>query len=215
MISWRYVRRAPAVIASGVSGQYSRNPLSVELDLRPMIRDRDRDAPRVARLREMVDDHFGTVWRSLRRLGVPEAGADDSAQQVFLVAARRLDEIEVGGERRYLLGVAVRVASDARRTIARRREVPMVAEGVGASLLVASPRQPDEELEQKRELLLLSALLDEMPDELREAFVLFELEELSAPEVGRALDIPVGTVASRVRRAREQLRESLAKRGTP
>ncbi len=187
--------------------------MSVELALVPMIR--DREAPRLARLRGMMDEHFETVWRSLRRLGVPEAGADDGAQQVFVVAARRLDEIELGGERRYLLGVAVRVASDARRTIARRREVPIDDEWPAASLPVTRPRQPDEALEQKRELALLAALLDEMSDELREAFVLFELEELSAPEVGRVLDIPVGTVASRVRRARERLRECLAKRGVP
>ena len=187
--------------------------MSVELALLPMMR--DREAPHVARLRGMMAYHFETVWRSLRRLGVPDAGADDSAQQVFVVAARRLDEIEVGGERRYLLGIAVRVASDARRTIARRREVPLDGESPASSPLAARPRQPDEALEQKRDLALLAALLDDMPDELREAFVLFELEELSAPEVGRVLDIPVGTVASRVRRARERLRESLTKRGTP
>ncbi len=187
--------------------------MSVEFAVLPMIY--DRETPHVIRLRQMMADHLETVWRSLRRLGVPEAGADDGAQQVFVVAARRLGEIEIGGERAYLLGVAVRVASDARRTLRRRREVALDPESAASTLSLARPRQPDEELEQKRELALLAALLDEMPDEQREAFVLFELEELSAPEVGRVLDIPVGTVASRVRRAREHLRESLAKRGTP
>lgn len=188
-------------------------PVRAELALSPLIR--DGEAQRLARLRAMMDEHFDAVWRSLRRLGVPEAGADDGAQQVFLVAARRLEEIELEGERRYLLGVAVRVASDARRTIARRREVQFDAEPSAPSAFAAGPRQPDEELEQRRKLGLLAALLDEMPDELREAFVLFELEELSAPEAARVLDIPVGTVASRVRRARESLRSSLAKRGDP
>lgn len=188
-------------------------PVSAELALSPVIR--DGEAQRVARLRGMMDEHFDTVWRSLRRLGVPEAGADDGVQQVFVVAARRLDEIDLGGERRYLLGIAVRVASDARRTIARRREVPLDGEQAVPSVYAAGPRQPDEELERRRKLGMLAAMLDEMPDELREAFVLFELEELSAPEVARVLDIPVGTVASRVRRARESLRSSLAKRGEP
>jgi len=177
-----------------------------------MIRGREAHA---ARLRAMMDNHFETVWRSLRRLGVPEAGADDAAQQVFVVASRRLDEITTGGERGYLLGIALRVASDARRTIARRREVSIDTELSGSSSLAAGPRQPDEALEQKRALAMLAALLDEMPDQLREAFVLFELEELSAPEVAHVLDVPVGTVASRVRRARELLRESLAKKGGP
>jgi RNA polymerase sigma-70 factor (ECF subfamily) len=177
-----------------------------------MIRSREAHA---ARLRAMMDNHFETVWRSLRRLGVPEAGADDAAQQVFVVASRRLDEITAGGERGYLLGVALRVASDARRTIARRREVSIDTELSGSASAAAGSRQPDEALEQKRALGMLAALLDEMPDLLREAFVLFELEELSAPEVAQVLDVPVGTVASRVRRARERLRESLAKRGGP
>ena len=173
---------------------------------------RGDETAHAARLRAMMDDHFETVWRSLRRLGVPESGADDSAQQVFVVASRRLAEIQVGGERGYLLGIALRVASDARRSLRRRREVPLEPETATSSPL-ASPRQPDEALEQKRALEVLAALLDEMPDELREAFVLFELEELNAPQVAHLLNIPVGTVASRVRRARERLRESLAMRG--
>jgi len=177
-----------------------------------MIRSREAHA---ARLRAMMDNHFETVWRSLRRLGVPEAGADDAAQQVFVVASRRLDEITVGGERGYLLGIALRVASDARRTIARRREVSIDTELSGSSSVAAGPRRPDEALEQKRALAMLAALLDEMPDPLREAFVLFELEELNAAEVAQVLDVPVGTVASRVRRARKHLRESLTKRGGP
>ncbi|HWZ93337.1 MAG TPA: sigma-70 family RNA polymerase sigma factor [Polyangiaceae bacterium] len=187
--------------------------MSVELLLPAMVR--EHDVTRVARLRAMIDQHFDTVWRSLRRLGVPEAGTDDSAQQVFVVAARRLDEIEVGTERGYLLGIALRVASDARRAAARRREVPMDATAAAASPLVAPPAQPDEVLEHKRALARLAAALDQVTDELREAFVLFELEELTAPEVAKALGVPIGTVASRVRRAREQLRQNLGKRGVP
>ena len=57
-------------------------------------------------------------------------------------------------------------------------------------------------------------MLEHMPDELREAFVLFELEELSPPEVARMLEVPVRTVASRVRRAREQLRTARSRRAT-
>jgi RNA polymerase sigma-70 factor (ECF subfamily) len=160
----------------------------------------------------MADTYFETVWRSLRRLGVPEADADDGAQQVFLVASRRLDEIEVGGERRYLLGIALRVASETRRTIRRRREVPL--DVVVADLSVRGPHRPDGMLEHKRLLALLAACLDEMPDKLRDAFVLFELEELNASEVAQVLGVPVGTVASRVRRAREHVRKNLARRGT-
>jgi RNA polymerase sigma-70 factor (ECF subfamily) len=159
----------------------------------------------------MVDAHFETVWRSLRRLGVSEPGVDDAAQQVFLVASRRLDDIEPGGERRYLLGIALRVASEVRRTVARRREV-----SIDVADLAGTPAQdPDEALDQKRALALLATWLDEMPEILRDAFVLFELEELNATDVARLLQVPVGTVASRVRRAREYIHSCLEGRRGP
>ena len=72
----------------------------------------------------MVHQHFDAVWRSLCRLGVPNAAADDAAQRVFMIAVGKLATIRPEGERSYLLGIAFRVASDARRTLKRRREVP-------------------------------------------------------------------------------------------
>jgi RNA polymerase sigma-70 factor (ECF subfamily) len=158
----------------------------------------------------MVDRHFDSVWRALKRLGVPDGGVDDAAQQVFLVASRRLDEILPEGERGYLMGVALRVAADARRAQRRRREVPLDDQG---ELPNPGAAGPEERLDQQRARRVLSDFLAGMPDEMREAFVLFELEEMNAPEVSSALGVPVGTVASRVRRARDYIRQRLARAG--
>jgi RNA polymerase sigma-70 factor (ECF subfamily) len=173
------------------------------LAVRPLTNTTARDA----RLRSMVDGHFDVIWRALKRLGVPDGGVDDAAQQVLLVAARRLDEIRPDGERAYLLGVALRVAADARRALGRRREVP-IDELPEAAFEAATP---EELIDEKRARARLAALLDSMPDEMRECFVLFELEDLSAPEIAALLSIPPGTVASRVRRAREHIRLRLAR----
>jgi len=169
---------------------------------------------REARLRALVDAHLDTVWRALKRLGVPDAGADDASQEVFIVAARRLDEIEHGRERGYLLGIALRVAADARRALRRRGEVPL--DDVGEAALAGdepSAGAAEAALDQQRRRRALAAVLARMPDDLREAFVLFEIEELTAPEAAAALDIPVGTIASRVRRARDFMRAHLAHKG--
>src|SRR2546423_11978941 len=77
------------------------------------------------RLASMFHAHFSFVWRSLRRLGVPPATIDDAAQEVFVVASRRLDAIETGKEKAFLFGTAVRVASDARRAQTRRRHADL------------------------------------------------------------------------------------------
>jgi RNA polymerase sigma-70 factor (ECF subfamily) len=162
-----------------------------------------------ARLRRMVGDHFDVVWRSLKRLGVPEADVDDAVQQVFLVASRKLDLIETGRERCYLLGVALRVASDARAALHRRSE--MLSK---AALEKSRPQDPGPEnaLDEKRARAVLADILESMPAEMREAFVMFELEEFTASEVAEILRVPVGTVASRVRRGRDHVREQLAAR---
>src|SRR5580765_2260205 len=80
-------------------------------------------APDKARLGALVSDNFDFIWRSLRRLGVPVAEVDDCAQQVFWVAPRKLAVIALGSERAFLFSAALRVASDARRSRGRRREV--------------------------------------------------------------------------------------------
>ena len=159
------------------------------------------------RARALVAQHFDFVWRLLRRLGIPEADVDDAAQQVFIVTTRRLHEIPLGSERTFLYGTALRSASTLRRNLRRRARVleqgPADAE--------APTRGPHEELEHRRALALLDVVLHELEDELREVFVLCEIEELTAPQVAGILMIPVGTVASRLRRARQVFTEQLTR----
>jgi len=163
------------------------------------------------RVHRLVHEHLDAVVRTLAKLGVPDGGLDDAAQQVFLVATSKLDGIELGRERQYLLGIAVRIASHARRTVQRRRETPM---DDGFTLAEAGPL-PDQLLDERRAYALLQAIVAELPDGMREAFVLFDIEELTAGEVAELLEIPIGTVASRVRRAREQVRQSLLRARKP
>jgi RNA polymerase sigma-70 factor, ECF subfamily len=159
-----------------------------------------------ARLRALVEDQYDFIWRSLRRLGVPDTDTDDCSQQVFLVASRKLDAIVPGCERAFLFSTALRVASEARRARLRRREVFEE---------VDEPRDsapdPEQIAEQKSARARLDEVLDSLPMELRAVFVLFELEELPSAEIAEVLAIPVGTVASRLRRAREEFQRIVAR----
>jgi len=155
----------------------------------------------------LVRDHFAYVWRLCRRLGLPEADADDAAQQVFITASRRVADIRPGSERAFLYGVAVNAAAKWRETRARRREEPETElERMEAALPSA-----EELLDRRNARVLLDALLDAMPLELRIVFVLYEIEQQTAPEIAEALEIPLGTVASRLRRAREDFAARLAR----
>lgn len=153
-----------------------------------------------ARVASMLRAHFRDVWRIVRRFGVPENSADDAAQEVFIIASRRLSDITPGSERPFLLASAVRVAANVRRSLQARRECPP-DDGLPESI---DPRPSAESLlDQKRLRQMLDRVLDELSDDLRVSFVLYELEGMSSPEIAELLSIPVGTVASRLRRARE------------
>ncbi|MEQ9319261.1 MAG: sigma-70 family RNA polymerase sigma factor [Polyangiaceae bacterium] len=159
------------------------------------------DEPRdERRLRQIFDDHFSFVWRYLRRMGLSSADADDAAQQVFVVLSRKLDRVELGKEKAFLCGTAIRVCSEVRRARSRRREVHEVdyAEPVDHRL------GPEGVADRERARALLDSVLDQMDDPLRTVFVLFEMEELSTAEIAAMVDVPTGTAASRLRRAREQ-----------
>jgi len=160
-----------------------------------------------ARVRSLVHEHFDFIWRSLRRLGVPMTDVDDCTQQVFWVATRKLDVIAHGSERAFLFSTALRVASDARRSRLRRREVQ---DDEMTHPCDPGPR-PDEVADRKRARALLDEVLATMPIDLRVVFVLFELEEMPTQEIATLLDIPTGTVASRLRRAREEFHRLVAR----
>ena len=70
---------------------------------------------------------------------------------------------------------------------------------------------PDELSDQKRARELLNHVLDDMAFDLRTVFILFELEGLRSPEIAEVVGVPLGTVASRLRRAREAFRELVQK----
>jgi RNA polymerase sigma-70 factor (ECF subfamily) len=159
---------------------------------------------RAARIRALFDDHFSFVWRYLRGLGISEAEADDAAQQVFMTASSKIDVIQEGAERSFLVRTAHGVAANARRSVVRRREVQ--GEHAVDELVDQTP-DAEERAETREALAVLDRFLASLPDDLREVFVLFELEGLTMAAIADDLGLAPGTVASRLRRAREEFQE--------
>jgi len=153
-----------------------------------------------ARLTSLVRTHCDQLWRVLRRLGLTDADADDAFQEVVLIAARQLRTLEPASERSFLIGTAVRVARKMLGRQRRRREIS------DDTLELAASHLPDPLAltEQHHMRQLLDGMLDELPYELRSVFVLFEVEGFALREIAALLEAPMGTVASRLRRARQQ-----------
>jgi RNA polymerase sigma-70 factor, ECF subfamily len=155
----------------------------------------------------MCEQHFDFIWRLIRRLGLKADEADDAAQEVFVVAMRRIEAVQAGSERSFLFGTAVRIAADRRRARARGREL----NDQDLDLCAGTVALPDEQAEQQRARELLDVVLDGMEDEVRTVFVLYELEGMTTREIGETLAIPAGTAASRLRRGREEFAKLIQK----
>jgi RNA polymerase sigma-70 factor, ECF subfamily len=147
----------------------------------------------------IVREHGDFVWRTLRRLGVRDADVDDVCQEVFVVLNRKLKDFEPRASiKSWLYGICVRSAAAHRRKASTRREVP-----------TESPNDaerapgPDASYEGKEALAMLDRALDELDGDKRDVFVLYEIEELTMPEVAGIVDCPLQTAYSRHRAARE------------
>jgi RNA polymerase sigma-70 factor (ECF subfamily) len=158
-----------------------------------------------ARLSAIYREHFEFVWRSLRRLGAPEHALEDATQDVFLVAARRIDEFEGRSSiRTWLFGIAMRVVRTQRRSSWRhQRKVDALA--------AAKPESPDDPMAQRDAQRLLLTLLDQLDDDKRAVYVLAELEGMTAVEIADGLAVNVNTIYTRLRAARQQLSAAAAK----
>jgi RNA polymerase sigma-70 factor (ECF subfamily) len=158
---------------------------------------------RDASWRQLYDDEYRRVARLVSRFGVAPADLEDVTQQVFLAAYRRLAEVaDVRDVRAWLGGIAVRTASDHRRW----RRVRRANEWMVEAIYQRQPRDrwcPGQDLERTRLERRVEDVLRRMSPKLRPVMLLCEIEEVEPGAVAAILDIPLNTVRSRRRLARQ------------
>jgi RNA polymerase sigma-70 factor, ECF subfamily len=146
------------------------------------------------------------VWRTLRLLGVPHDQVEDAAQEVFGVIARQLASFAGRSSlRTWAFAIAHKVAANQRRTH-RRKQAPLEPLG---ERLVAAEAGPDGHVEAFQAARRIEAFCAGLDESWRAVFVLVLLEDVPAPEVARALSLPLNTVYSRVRTLRQDLKSWL------
>jgi RNA polymerase sigma-70 factor, ECF subfamily len=186
-------------------------PLSVDLLVVEALPDAERArAPargaRSERLETWFREYAAMLWRLAARLGVPHSNVDDVVQEAFITADRRAADITAGSERRFLISTTLKLCANQRRRREARREQ------------LEQFRQPADETPDAEQLLArkqlrqwLDMALGTLPLEQRTVFVLYELEGFGIEEMAALLEIPPGTVASRLSRARGKFGKSAAR----
>lgn len=157
-------------------------------------------------LEEIYGRYADFVWRALRRQGVAPDDAHDAIQEVFLVVHRTLAGFEGRSSLpTWLFTICRSVARDRRQRAHRRFEV-----AASDSIVDDVDRRADgaARVEHNDRLSQLEEILAAMEPELRDVFVLFEIEDMTGEEISQALDVALGTVYSRLQLARKAFRRA-------
>jgi RNA polymerase sigma-70 factor (ECF subfamily) len=165
-----------------------------------------REASRLD-IHSIHEEHADFVWRTLQRMGVRQADVEDQMQEVFVVVHNRLQSFDASSRMTtWLFGICIRVAAAYRRRAHRRRE----------EVVADVPEQeppgeggPEDAAMVRQARARLLAILDLMDLEKRAVFVMFELDEMSCEAIAELLDVPVGTVYSRLNAARKDFQAAL------
>lgn len=155
-----------------------------------------------ASLREVFVNHLGYVWRLARAFGVPAEDADDVAQEVFLVVHQKLHTFQ--RERSlpaWLFGITRNVVLNRKRAHTRRER------RLSAILPPQPPREPEASLELRQAAAFMQEFIDGLDVDKRIVFLLADVEGFTASEIAETLEIPLGTVFSRLRAARLKLEQ--------
>ncbi len=157
--------------------------------------------------RQVYDEHVVFVWRSLRRLGVAESALKDAVQDVFLVVHRRLPDFAPNAKvSTWLFRIAMGIARDHRTRAHVRREV---LDPSACEQSVDPANDASDAIGRREDLALFDAALAKIDIEQSAVFILFEIEDMTGEEIAETLRIPLGTVYSRLRLARQAFRRAV------
>jgi len=170
------------------------------------------DQERMRRFRDAALPHLDDIYTLARYLMRNSSDADDAVQECYLRALRHFDSYRGPAMKPWLLTILRNVcnAEFARRG---RREVPTdyaQDESVAEEMPMWQERQasPEKAMLRQQDSATIRRLVEELPEPFREAIVLREMNDLSYKEIAEVAGVPVGTVMSRLARARAMLRSA-------
>jgi len=161
---------------------------------------------RRADFRALFRSHFRFVCVTLRRLGVRDSDVEDVAQEVFVSVHRKLDSYDATRPLElWLFGFCLRTASTYRRLA---RHTRLVHEETDVEIAHSEPLADDQIAAEQNRRMVLAALVA-IDNDRRAVFVMHDLNEFPASQIAEMLALPVNTVYSRLRLAREEFRKAV------
>jgi RNA polymerase sigma factor (sigma-70 family) len=160
------------------------------------------------RFEAQVLPHLDAAYRFARWLGHSSSDAQDIVQEAMLRAYRAFDGLRGTDAKAWLLTIVRNCHATAYQQQQRRglQALPERGDVADRQAMVAAPVDPERLTMERDDERTLGLLLDRLSDEHREVLVLREIDDMSYREIAEILRVPIGTVMSRLARARAVLR---------
>ena len=160
------------------------------------------------RFEAQVLPHLDAAYRFARWLARSPGDADDIVQEAILRAFRGFDALRGSDARAWLLTIVRNCHSTAHRQAARRGFVPLPEEhdGQDGHAVIATTPDPESASIRQDDARTLARVMSALPEEQREVLVLREIEDLDYRQIAAVTNVPIGTVMSRLARARAALK---------
>jgi RNA polymerase sigma-70 factor (ECF subfamily) len=165
---------------------------------------------RTGEFERAIVPHLGSAWNLARWLMRGSADAEDVLQEAYLRAFRHFDSFRGGNARGWLLAI-VRNVCWTWMARGRPEDQPLPLDDERDTVVALQrPAEPEEQLLRADQVRRIDQEVEALRPEFREAFLLRELEGLSYKEIAEVAGVPIGTVMSRLSRARRELQQRLA-----
>ena len=164
---------------------------------------------------QLVRNHQDLVYNHVSLILGDHASADDVTQDTFIKTFKNLKDFRGGALRSWLIKIATNSAYDVLRRSKRRPIQPLFPEDENgdpmnsASWLIDQSASVQEVVEQNEFSNSIVKLLEELPDVYRTVLTMIDIQDFDYAEASQALNIPIGTVKSRLARARFNMKEKL------
>jgi RNA polymerase sigma-70 factor, ECF subfamily len=196
------------VLVAGISSALERSHIRTAAGRSRALRDEDGRR----RFELLALPHLDAAYNLARWLTGNPADAQDVVQDAYLRAFRYFDAFRGGNMRVWLLAIVRNSFSDWVRENRSARlvfspDAPVAEEKGEETVWGSPPRDPEALLMAQVDAAALDRMMRRLPADYREVLVLRELEDLSYREIAEIAGVPIGTVMSRLSRARSALRE--------
>jgi RNA polymerase sigma-70 factor, ECF subfamily len=160
-------------------------------------------------LETIYHQHADFVWRNLLRMGIPSYDVGDAVQDVFLIVHEQLERFEGRAALSTWLFTICRTVAHRRRIKDRREREQHTDRDL--EMIIDLRADVGRAVDHSRDLALLARILDGIETDQRNVFILFELEKMTGHDISRLLEVPLGTVYSRLQLARTAFRQALSR----